>query len=168
MNVGIVFGCFIPLHKGHISLINRAITENDVVIIGVCGFDSDRGKDFIPFRKRIELMQEKYQDRKNVVVVSVDDEKLGLTGKFDLDSWELWCNELFNNADMDPLENSYTWYVGEQPYACSIKQLYPSHKFVIADRSVIDISGTKIREYFKRYERFIDGIFYKYLEERGG
>ena len=57
MKIGIVFGCFIPLHQGHLSLINKAIQENDKVIIGVCGFDDDRGKDFISFKTRIELIK---------------------------------------------------------------------------------------------------------------
>lgn len=41
MNIGITFGCFIPLHKGHLSMIDRSIKENQLTIIGVCGFDND-------------------------------------------------------------------------------------------------------------------------------
>ena len=37
MKIGIVFGCFIPLHQGHEYLIDCAIKENDKIIIGVCG-----------------------------------------------------------------------------------------------------------------------------------
>ena len=35
--VGITFGCFIPLHKGHLSIIKQAETENNSVILGVTG-----------------------------------------------------------------------------------------------------------------------------------
>ena len=59
--VGVVFGCFIPLQKGHLSLIDKAL-KNDKVIIGVCGYDLDRGKDFIPFKDRIELIKEIFKD----------------------------------------------------------------------------------------------------------
>ena len=71
--IGIVFGCFIPLHKGHKRLINDAVRENDTVIIAVCGYDDDRGRDFIPFSDRYELMCEKYKDDDKIRVVKVDD-----------------------------------------------------------------------------------------------
>ncbi|MBP3824563.1 MAG: adenylyltransferase/cytidyltransferase family protein, partial [Butyrivibrio sp.] len=51
-NIGIVFGCFIPFHKGHESLVKRALDENDRMIIAVCGYQEDRGKDFLPFTVR--------------------------------------------------------------------------------------------------------------------
>lgn len=164
MQVGIVFGCFIPLHQGHISLIERAIKENSITIIGVCGYDDDRGKDFLPFRTRIELMQNKYKDKPNIIVVPIDDKKLGLTGKFDLPSWKAWCKELFTNANIDPNENTCCWYTGEEHYASKLSQLYPNHYFIIADRSKINISGTKIRKDPLKNKKFIDKDFYQYLK----
>lgn len=47
MKIGITFGCFIPLHVGHMAMIERSVRENDRTIIAVCGYDDDRGKDFI-------------------------------------------------------------------------------------------------------------------------
>ncbi len=89
--IGIVFGCFIPLHDGHKKLINDAFRENDKVIIAVCGYDNDRGRDFIPFSDRYKLMCEKYED--DVIrVVKVDDHKIGLTGLFDNRSWIKWSD----------------------------------------------------------------------------
>ena len=76
MKVGIVFGCFIPLHVGHVSLIKKALNENDKVIIGVCGFDGDRGKDFVPFRDRINLMTKRYGKNPKVVLSVVDDKNV--------------------------------------------------------------------------------------------
>lgn len=58
--VGITFGCFIPLHKGHLSIIKQAETENNSVILGVTGHDMDRGRDFIPFLRRLRLMHSVY------------------------------------------------------------------------------------------------------------
>ena len=37
--VGLVFGCFIPMHKGHLYMIDKALEENDRIVLGVCGFD---------------------------------------------------------------------------------------------------------------------------------
>ena len=162
--VGIVFGCFIPLHKGHLSLIDKAL-ENDKVIIGVCGYDLDRGKDFIPFKDRIELIKEIFKDL-TIDVVSVDDHKIGLTGKFDLESWKIWCNELFKNADLNPLENEITWYLGEQSYLKMLKKIYPKHTFKLVERTVIPVSGTMIRENPKENIKEIHPVFIKYLKEK--
>ena len=160
--VGIVFGCFIPLHKGHLSLIDKAL-KNDKVIIGVCGYDLDRGKDFIPFKDRIELIKEIFKD---LTVVSVDDHKIGLTGKFDLESWKVWCNELFKNADLNPLENEITWYLGEQSYLEMLKTIYPKHTFELVERTVIPVSGTMIRENPNENIKEIHPVFIEYLKEK--
>lgn len=72
MRIGITFGCFIPLHTGHLWMINKALTENDMVIIGVCGYDNDRGKDFIPFRDRYELMSQIYGSDPRIKIALID------------------------------------------------------------------------------------------------
>ena len=161
--IGIVFGCFIPLHIGHKALIDLALEQNDHVIIAVCGYDNDRGKDFLPFRTRVQLMKEKYANDNKVTVVQVDDKKLGLTGTFSINAWTLWCNELFNNANINPYTTDCTWYTGEQSYKDKISVLYPNHKFYLANRDVLDISGTKIRNNPYKYSQYIDSYFYDYL-----
>ena len=165
MKIGIVFGCFIPLHQGHLSLINKAIQENDKVIIGVCGFDDDRGKDFISFKTRIELIKTKYKDNPNITVVSVDDKNIGLTGKFDISSWKIWSNELFHNANIQSNTEHITWYTGEQSYVDKLQEIYPKHNFCLVNRNKINISGTKIRENPTKYKEYIDKDFYTYLRE---
>lgn len=95
MKIGIVFGCFIPLHTGHRELIKRALTENDQVIIAICGKDTDRGKDFIPFRDRINLIKRIYFFS-IFHIVAIDDEKIGMDGTFTRANWVRWSNELFD------------------------------------------------------------------------
>ena len=164
MRIGIVFGCFIPLHSGHVSLINRSLSENDKTIIGVCGKDTDRGKDFIPFRIRLELMQQKYQND-NIVVVPIDDEKLKLDGTFTQDNWIKWGNELFQNANIDPLDTNiqFTWYTGEPSYKAKLRNIYPNHKIVLIDRGINTRSGTKIRNDVEMYKDEIDKDFLDYI-----
>ena len=168
MKIGIVFGCFIPLHTGHMSLINRSCTDNDLTIIAVCGKDNDRGKDFIPFQHRIKLMGVAYYSR-NVKIVALDDEKLGMDGSFSRDNWVKWSNELFRQAELDPnnSDNSYTWYTGEPSYEEKLSSIYPDHTFVIVDRSENTISGTQIRSNPRQYWDQIELTFKIYLTKKG-
>ena len=161
--IGIVFGCFIPLHNGHKKLINQALSECDKVIIAACGYDDDRGKDYIPFRDRIKLMQEKYKDYSNVTIVSVDDKKIGLTGKFDDEAWTLWSKELFDQAKIDPnCGQTFIWYMGETSYRDKLLKLYPKyHSFIVVERD--GMSGTKIRENSYKNINIIDTDFLNYL-----
>lgn len=164
MKIGIVFGCFIPLHTGHMSLIEKAAKMNDRVIIAVCGSDQDRGKDFIPFRVRIKLMQHVF-DQNNITIVSIDDAKLGLDGTFTLDNWRIWSDELFNNAGICAYDsgNEITWYTGELSYVDKLKALYDTHNFFIVSRRINNISGTEIRSNWRSYMDKIHPYFYDYL-----
>lgn len=41
--VGIVFGCFAPMHRGHYDLIMHAKKTLPHVVVAVCGYNEDRG-----------------------------------------------------------------------------------------------------------------------------
>ena len=167
--VGIVFGCFIPLHDGHKRLIEDAIRENDKVITAVCGYDDDRGKGFIPFSDRYNLMCEKYKDNNNICIVKVDDHKIGLTGLFDKDSWIKWSAELFHRCfkkyGFFGSEVQYTWYTGELDYITKLSEIFKNDNFKYYGRHMINVSGTKIRENYDLYKHMVDDDFRKYLEE---
>lgn len=167
MKVGIYFGCFIPLHKGHWSIIQKAKKENDHIILGVCGYKNDRGEKFISFCDRIKLIKELFKDDKNTTISVVDDHKIGLTGTFSLEAWKIWSNELFNNSGFNPYDtrHQYTWYSGESSYIEKIKTIFPEHKFSLVERNEIPISGTAIRNNPKKYKEGIHPLFAKYLSE---
>jgi NadR type nicotinamide-nucleotide adenylyltransferase len=166
--VGIVFGCFIPLHDGHKRLINDAFRENDEVIIAVCGYDDDRGKDFIPFSDRYKLMCEKYEDDR-IHVVKVDDHKIGLTGLFDNRSWIKWSDELFDMyfEKYDPFEHDvqFTWYTGELDYVTKLSEIFEDDNFKYYGRHMLNVSGTMIRNNYDAYKNMVDYDFRKYLEK---
>ena len=149
-------------------MIQRSRAENDMTIIAVCGKDLDRGKNFIPFKHRITLVEWKYCNYEDVKVVAVDDDKIGMDGTFTLNNWIIWANELFDNAGLDPNdENEYTWYTGDNSYKYKLEIAFPNHKFTLLDRSVIDISGTAVRENPEKYRYMIDPLFIIYLEQKG-
>ena len=167
--VGITFGCFIPLHKGHLSIIKQAETENNSVILGVTGHDMDRGRDFIPFLRRLRLMHSVYASHSKVTISEVDDRAIGLAGTFSLSAWKRWCDELFYGAGYHPNDprNEFHWYIGEKSYIEKIETLYPEHHFHLMDRSIIPLSGTAIREDPERYSGYIHPVFLDYLKKNG-
>ena len=167
--VGITFGCFIPLHKGHLSIIKQAETENNSVILGVTGHDMDRGRDFIPFLRRIQLMHTIFACHSNISIAEVDDRSIGLTGTFSLSAWEAWCRELFYTAGYYPDDPhcEFHWYIGEKDNIEKIQVLYPQHHFHLMDRSIIPISGTAIRENPEKYGGYIHPVFLDYLKKNG-
>ena len=164
MKLGIVFGCFIPLHVGHYKLIDQALSENAAVLLGICGHDGDRGEGYLSFPERQNLMRMKYGSDRNIAISVVDDNKIGLTGKFDREAWEIWSGEFFHNAGVDPNSDiEFTWYTGDPSYVDTISQVFPKHKFTLIERD--DVSGTNIRNDIKDYASYIDPMFLRYLIE---
>lgn len=168
MKVGIYFGCFIPLHEGHLKCIKKCRAENEKTILGLCGHDGDRGKGFVPFDDRIILMKWIYGEYKDVTLSVIDDKAVGLKGLFDGPSWEMWCDELFENSGFNPYDKSieYTWYTGEPSYVRAIKNIYPDHNFKLINRKPFGfetISGTKVRRNPEKYVDQIHPIFVNYL-----
>ena len=165
MKIGLVFGCFIPMHVGHNFMIRRARTENDKIILGICGYDDDRGKDFIDFQTRQRIIQNKYKTDENIILSVVDDKKIGLTGKFDEEAWKTWSDEYFTNAGIDPNDKTveFTWYTGDKQYIDELAKIFPSHKFVLLDKRAYRISGTEIRDNLKGNLTKIDRDFLKYI-----
>ena len=149
-------------------MINQSVSENDHTIIGICGFDNDRGKDFISFRERIRLIKKLFGGRADITLAVIDDKKIGLTGKFDLEAWQKWSKELFENSGFAPDDNhnEYVWYSGERDYLSKISMLYPNHKTVQLCRSIIPVSGTMIRQNPKQYREYIHPAFIDYLQEK--
>ena len=169
MKIGIVFGCFIPLHTGHMDLISDSVNENDLTIIAVCGKDADRGKDFIPFKDRINLITQIYHHDDRFKIVVLDDEKLGMDGTFSRNNWIKWSADLFLQAGLDPYDgdNKYRWYTGEPNYVRQLMSIYPDHCFTFVPRKLNPISGTKIRENPKKYYYHIAPAFLEYLQKKG-
>ena len=165
MKIGLLFGCFIPMHVGHLDMIKQAISENDKIILGVCGYAEDRGKDFINFTERQKLIRNKFAYNESVIISVVDDKKIGLTGKFDEEAWKNWSKEYFTNAGINPNDNTieFTWYTGDKQYIDELSKIYPKHNFILLDKTRRNISGTEIREHLESNLMNIDIDFLRYI-----
>lgn len=155
------------MHRGHESLIKRALDENDRMIIAVCGYQADRGKEFLPFTVRYKLVKKMFHDNPRVIVGIIDDKKIGLDGTFTYKNWVAWGNELFSSAQIDPASAHFNWYTGEPSYIEKLSKIYPDHTFNLVDRTIIKTSGSEIREDPGVHSDDINELFRAYLDRTG-
>ena len=82
--VGVVLGCFAPLHKGHLDLIYKAKKEClGGVIVCCCGSDYDRGYPAMPLEKRYQMVREFFDEDPLVAVYALSDNEMGIAGYTD-------------------------------------------------------------------------------------
>ena len=145
-SIGVVFGSFAPLHKGHIDLIMKAKKENDGgCIVIVCGYDGDKGEPIIPHNKRYRYVREYFKDDEMVAVFPVNDTKIGANAY--PDGWEVWLKEFFNiwNVAVTPVskEAKRVWYVGDPNYHFDLEKR--GECAILVNRMLNPISATMIR-----------------------
>lgn len=128
--VGIVFGNFVPLNQSDIVLMNKAVNECNTVIIAVCGYDKDKGKTFIPFQERYELVKNKYMYNPKVKVIALDERHMRSAKRRTIKGWEKWGTALFEAAQIDQTQEC-RWYCYNADYIKRIAQVYPNHTFTL-------------------------------------
>lgn len=167
-NVGVVFGSFAPLHRGHLDIIYKAKKENPggvIVIVG--GAENDKGGERMPIARRYRYVREFFKDDDLVAVYSINDTELGLNGYTD-EGWKPWLAEferIFQIA-VEPYRDvvnpgveriSYPnrkWYVGEKLYYDDL--IIRGEDAVLIDRTKITpISATMIRNNPIKYWNYI-------------
>ena len=158
--VGMVLGCFAPLHKGHMELILKAKKENDLCYVIVCGYNGDKGEPLLPLRKRVRYVNETFRNDELVKVISVNDTELGIDQSMSKSNWGTWLacvlNQLEDNGD-DKLVR--TWYVGEPRYVDDLANW--NENAVLVNRQTLPISATKIRNNPMKYWNYISPVFRK-------
>lgn len=146
-NIGIVFGSFAPLHKGHLDMIMRAKKENDGCIVIVCGYDNDKGKDNLKLNKRYRYIREYFENDDLVSVYCINDSELGIAEyPYGIEKWMIEFNNIYKVAvhEDDLSLSTKTWYVGDLIYKKDFESI--GEKVILLDREVNKISGTICRE----------------------
>lgn len=174
MKIGICFGGYCPLHKGHMDLILQSKKENDITFAFVCGYDNDRGGEILNLNKRYYLIRNFLQDDL-VRVKKINDTELGIDESMSDSNWIVWLDEVAHQIFADEhmravCSANVTWYVGEQAYVDAINKFNPFHKdepyivssVVLFDRKINPISGTMCRTNPIKYWDYIAMPFRKY------
>lgn len=145
--IGIAFGCYCPLHQGHLDVIMRGKKENDACVVFVCGYDNDRGGSVLSLLKRYRIIANFLKDE-NVFVDKINDTELGLDESMSDSNWEIWLDEAYKKISdfgFNKNECEFVWYVSEPEYVAAIKKHSPDTKCVFIDRGINPISGTLCR-----------------------
>lgn len=163
MRIGMVLGCFAPLHKGHMELILRAKKENDKCYVIVCGYDGDKGEPLLPLKKRIRYVKETFKNDPLVEVISVNDTELGIDQSMSDSNWEKWMGALVGQMKNYDMIYDKVWYVGEPAYVKPIKKYGFGYttEVVLVDRQILPISATMIRNNPIKYWNYISPVFRK-------
>ena len=170
------------MHQGHLDLIMRAKKENDICYVVVCGYDNEprANETGLTLNRRFSLVKQMFKDDEQIIVLQVNDTKLGIDESMSESNWDIWLKCV--QDQIEKMEDSnrfvayidgYTWYVGEESYVKSLEKrkynpdemnTFPCiDKVVYVDRGINSISATLIRENPIKYWNKIAWAFRPYF-----
>ncbi len=157
MRRGLVFGKFLPLHRGHQLMIDVALSEVDDLTVVV--YDSKVPGDYppMPVRKRVDWIRQLYPQIENLVVIE-DPYRYG-----DGDSPERAPTYARQLSPLGPFDRVFS---SEPEYEHFATLLGAKHVVVDATRDRVPISGTAIRENAWLWRDYMDPIVYASLIQK--
>lgn len=152
----IYFGTFAPMHKGHYSDVILGLEHFERVNLVVSGYRGDRGEQAgLPLDLRVNLIEEIFSKNDRVNVCKLDETNIARYPN----GWQEWLELIRKNI---PHMEKCTFICGEKEYEQMLKNF--GYNVILVDRTVIPISGTKIRNNPSKYSSYILGDFKKYLK----
>lgn len=157
MKRGLVFGKFLPLHRGHQLMIETALSQVDDLTIVVYG-SKRPGDDQMPVELRLRWLRELYP---NVEAIVPLEDPLAA----DLDADDPAHAELYAEGVrfLGPFDKVFS---SEEGYARFAELLGAEHVLVDAARTLVPTSGTVIRSNPYDYRGWMDPLVYASLIER--
>jgi HTH-type transcriptional regulator, transcriptional repressor of NAD biosynthesis genes len=154
---GLVFGKFLPLHRGHQLMIETALSQVDDLTIIV--YDSHRpDDDRMPVELRLSWLRELYPGVENML--ALDDPLPGHEDTDDPGYAEVYAAGLTFLGRFDHVFSS------EPGYERFAELLGATHVLVDAARTLVPTSGTVIRSDPYAYRGWMDPLVYASLIER--
>lgn len=158
MKIGICFGGYCPMHRGHLDAIMRAKKENDKVFVIVCGYDNEEraGNINMTLKERTAIVRKIFANDEIISVLSINDTELGIDESMCEGNWVVWQKKvaeiLYDSLSFD---DRIMWYVAEPYY----KEMLEKRNILRAEVTLIDkvvqVSGTQIRENPLKYWKYI-------------
>ena len=156
--IGICFGGYCPMHRGHLDGIMRAKKENDKVFVIVCGYNNEprAGNINMTLKERTAIVRKIFRNDEIIKVLTINDTDLGIDESMSKENWIIWQNKV---AELLYSTLKYTdeimWYVAE-PYYKEMLETYNilKAKVTLIDK-VVPVSGTLIRENPLKYWKYI-------------
>ena len=135
--IGICFGGYCPMHRGHLDAIMRAKKENDKCFVIVCGYDNEEraGNINMTLKERTAIVRKIFEKDEIVSVFSINDTDLGIDESMCDNNWIIWQTEVveqLNGIVHD--DDEVMWYVAEPYY----KEMLEKHNLLNAKVTLID------------------------------
>lgn len=154
--IGLVLGKFMPIHRGHIALIDFAKANCDLLFVAVCYTKGEP----ISGQQRLSWVNKVYENDKKVVVSYID-EDLPDAPQSDREVSKVWAEYLksrFSIVDIIFGSEKYVEYVAE----------YMDIEAKIFDepRNTVPISATMIRQDPHKYRNMIPDVVKPYFVKK--
>ena len=92
--IGICFGGYCPMHRGHLDGIMRAKKENDKVFVIVCGYNNEprAGNINMTLKERTAIVRKIFRNDEIIKVLTINDSDLGIDESMSKENWVVWQN----------------------------------------------------------------------------
>ncbi|MFT9266783.1 AAA family ATPase [Oenococcus sp.] len=166
--IGVFFGTFAPLHVGHQAEIYKAAALNDGVLVVTSGYTGDRGEKIgLPLRKRFRYLRQAFADEWQIKVDYLNEDNMPKMPN----GWDAWLAKLIAIVKRNILNKDakIIFYTGEQDYKDEIEKRLgddPQYSVSLMDRTILNISATKIRQDPLKYWDFINRVFRRHFVQK--
>lgn len=156
MRRGLVIGKFMPIHQGHIAMINFAASQCDEVIVSMSYADNDAMDASLRLRWITEIFT--YQQVIHIHKIKDDFDSDTLPLEERTKSWAEKMREVY-----PPIHLLVSSELYGEPFA---KNLLAEHLLFDIDRKIFPVSGTLIREKPFMYWHFIPAVVRPYFVKK--
>ncbi|WP_316825659.1 AAA family ATPase [Pedobacter miscanthi] len=156
MKRGLVIGKFMPIHKGHIALINFAATHCDELIVSMSFTPEDKIDPVLRFKWIREIFKDQPGIKPAIITDDFDDENLPLNERTNI--WAIKMREVYPKIDILFSSEFYG-----APFALNLQA---EHILFDEPRKSTPVSATLIRNHPFKYWKFIPAEVRPYFVKR--
>lgn len=147
----LIIGKFVPLHKGHQLLIEKALAEMDCVVVAV--FDNPRFS--IPISRRVKWLKSLYPKLEIIVIKDISTESFA-----NPIVWDRHEKLLLENIDKNKITHIYS---GERYGKRLAKTFGAINVLVDKNRKTAPVSGSAIMKGPHKFQDYLEPMVYNYL-----